>query len=380
MSKQESITFEVEKDLEKPTEYLPTIDTNIIFQYIFTANKINKYYIKKIPTLKTLFYSMDTKVTEFYNSKFSSLIQGLIFAYKNHYPITKTPDMIWLLIEQGFVSYVEKYKDKVRENFVNFSGKKELKVERVGLTPTTLKEEDWKGIIDEFVQQIEENVGKEIIDNLQSDFSTTNLTSKITSKITIMSSFQEFFIYKLSMLGCGISSINLEGSLEDWKNIKSKLEYLSTKGLEWWTKNLIPIIDKIILTKKFYAENKVINEELINFWKKMIKVKGEGGVYSPYVINGWIVKFFPNLKGENPTIYEELKEGDVPDQIIGCPLEITFIPNEGGKIIAYKCNLISGFFGMIQDKNTFNVRPVIGYAIILEEENEYKISQEEKII
>ena len=66
MSKQESITFEVEKDLEKPTEYLPTIDANKIFQYIFTVNKINKYYMRKIETLKMLFYSMDTKENEFF--------------------------------------------------------------------------------------------------------------------------------------------------------------------------------------------------------------------------------------------------------------------------------------------------------------------------
>ena len=166
MKTYESITFEVEKDLEKPNKYLPTNDANVIFKKIFTVNKINKYYMRKIETLKMLFYSMDTKKNEFFNTKYNSLIQGLILAYKNHYPITITPDMIWLLIEQGFVRYKEKYKDKVRGKFVNFSGKKELKLKRVGLAPTSAKEEDWKGIIDEFVQQIEENVGKEIIDNL----------------------------------------------------------------------------------------------------------------------------------------------------------------------------------------------------------------------
>ena len=140
---------------------------------------------------------------------------------------------------------------------------------------------------------------------------------------------------------------------------------------------LIPIIDNIILTKKSYSEKTTLNDELIDFWKKMIKIKGEGGLYTPHIINGWIVKFFPNFEGENPTVYEEIYEGAVPDQIIGCPMELTFIPNEGGKIIVYKCNLASGFYGMIQDKNTFNIRPVIGYAIVLDEENEYKISQEE---
>ena len=376
MSTYESITFEVEKDLEKPKEYLPTYDANAIFKYIFTVNKIIDFFNTGIKTLKMLFYSIDTKENQFFNSKCKSLIQGLILAYKNHYPITITPDMIWLLIEQGFVRYMKKYKDKVRENFVNFSGKKELKIEKVGLTPTTSKEEDWQGIIDEFVQQIEENVGKEIIDNLKSDFSTTSSPTKIASKITIMSAFKEYFSYKLRMLACGISSISLEGSLEDWEKIKYKLEYLSTKGLEWWTKHLIPIIDNIILTKKLYTEKKILNEELIDFWKKMIRLKREGGIYIPDVINGWIVKLFPNLEEGNPTVYEEMKENQIPDQIIGCPMELTFIPNEGDKIIVYKCNLASGFYGMIQDKNTFNVRPVIGYAIVLDEEKEYKISHE----
>ena len=376
MSTYESITFEVEKDLEKPKEYLPTYDANAIFKYIFTVNKRIDFFNTGIKTLKMLFYSMDTKENQFFNSKCKSLIQGLILAYKNHYPITITPDMIWLLIEQGFVRYMKKYKDKVRENFVNFSGKKELKIEKVGLTPTTSKEEDWQGIIDEFVHQIEENVGKEIIDNLKSDFSTTSSPTKIASKITIMSAFKEYFSYKLRMLACGISSISLEGSLEDWEKIKYKLEYLSTKGLEWWTKHLIPIIDNIILTKKLYTEKKILNEELIDFWKKMIRLKREGGIYIPDVINGWIVKLFPNLEEGNPTVYEEMKENQIPDQIIGCPMELTFIPNEGDKIIVYKCNLASGFYGMIQDKNTFNVRPVIGYAIVLDEEKEYKISHE----
>ena len=42
-----------------------------------------------------------------------------------------------------------------------------------------------------------------------------------------------------------------------------------------------------------------------------------------------------------------------------------------------KCSLASGFFGMYQDKNTFNIRPIIGYAIVSEEEKEYEISEDE---
>ena len=181
-----------------------------------------------------------------------------------------------------------------------------------------------------------------------------------------MSAMKEYFIYKIRMLGCGISLITLESSLEDWKKIKSKLELLSKKEmcLLWWTKHLISIIDKIIMTKKYYNQNKTINEEIRNFGKYMIRFK-EGGFYDPNIINGWIIKFIPKYNDKQPKLYDELTENDVPDQIISCPLELNFINNN--KKIYYKCSLSSGFFGMIQDEENFNVKPVIGYAIVVED-------------
>ena len=55
--------------------------------------------------------------------------------------------MIWILILQGFSRFMEKYENEVREKFVNFSGKKDLKIERLNLTPYTAKKEDWDGIM-----------------------------------------------------------------------------------------------------------------------------------------------------------------------------------------------------------------------------------------
>ena len=79
--------------------------------------------------------------------------------------------------------------------------------------------------------------------------------------------------------------------------------------------HLIPIIDKIIETKKYYFQNKNINNELRNFWKDMIKLK-IGGIYKPSVLDGWIVKFIPNLKEEEPKVYQKLEDKDIPDEII----------------------------------------------------------------
>ena len=140
-----------------------------------------------------------------------------------------TPDMIWILILQGFSRFMEKYADKVREKFVNFSGKKDLTILRDNLTPSTATKEDWDDIMKEFVEKIGNHVGQETIDNLECNFSTTTQVAQVTSQVSLMSAMKKYFTYKLRMLGCGISTINLEGSIQDWEKIKTKLEFLKFK-------------------------------------------------------------------------------------------------------------------------------------------------------
>ena len=380
----ESINFEIEKGLKKPQEYLPTGEIKYIFSDLFKIRKSiidnktgEKVYLNANEPLEILHYTLDTKEESIFNHKKSSLIQGLVLAYKNHYPITITPDMIWILVLQGFSRFMEKYENLVRERFVNFQGKKDLKIERLAYSPATATKEVWDGIIKEFVEKIGKHVGQECIDNLECNFSTTSQVAQVTSQVAIMSAMKQYFNYRVLMAGCGISSITLEGSVQDWEKIKSKLEFLSTKALKWWTKHLIPIIDNIIATKKYYNSKGKLNEELIEFWKGMIRLKGKGDLYDPHLINGWIVKFIPNLSNEKHEVYEEIYETQIPDQIISCPMELTWLSMMGKKV-EYKCSLFSGFYGMVQDKETFNVRPVIGYAIVVEDKSESDISVEQK--
>jgi hypothetical protein len=384
MKDYESITFKVEKGLKKPSEYLQTTGMKTILANLFKRRKKmidnktgREIQLNANEPLEIFHYNLDTDEQEIFNAGKTSLIQGLIAAYKNHYPITISPDMIWILIMQGFSRFMEKYENLVRERFVNFTGKKDLKLERLQYSPYNASKEVWDGIIKEFVQKIGNNVGKEVVDNLECDFSTTSAVAKVTSQVCIMSAMKQYFTYRVLMAGCGISSITLEGSIKDWEKIKSKLEFLSTKALKWWTKHLIPIIDNIITTKKYYSTYGQLNQELIDFWKGMIRLKGKGDMYDPHMINGWIVKFIPNLRGEKPTIYEELLETNVPDQIISCPMEITWLSMQG-KRVDFSCSLFSGFYGMVQDKKTFNVKPVIGYAIVVESQQESNITVEEK--
>ena len=374
----ESISFEVESELSKPKHFLFKEEIKNILNSLFKRAKSKKPSFdiyryegdeEKMESLnesmEILNYNFDINQKEFFNWGKKSLIRGLMEAYGNHYPITVSPDMFLILFLQGYSRFMEKNSEKLRNIYVNFEGKKTLIVQRAGITPETANSKDWQGIIDEFTQKIKGEIGENIISNLESNFTTSNSVTLATSQMSIMSAMKNYFIYKAIMCVCGISSITLEGSLEDWEKIKQKFEFFSKEefGLNSWVKYLIPIIDKIIETKIYYNQNKTINNEIRNFWKDMIRVK-RGGCYKPDVIDGWIIKFIPNLSEKEPTIYKHLNDYEIPDEILNCPLKLIF--TNGSCTIEYDCSLASGFYGLIQDKTTFNIKPVIGYAIVVE--------------
>ena len=372
----ESITFKVENGLVEPKHYLYFRNKDEILNSIFTRKKKNSHLdshwaserqVKENnEVMKILHSNFDTDKKEFFNYGKKSLFRGLMEAYANHYPITISPDMILILFLQGYSRFMENHSEQLRNVYVNFENQKTITVVRVGMTPETAKPEDWRDIIDEFTKNITGEIGENIISNLKSNFTTTNPVTLTTSQISIMSAMKEYFKYEVIMCVCGISSITLEGSLEDWEKIKAKFEFFSKEEFKY----LIPIIDKIIETKSYYNKNKTITEELRYFWKDIIRVK-RGDVYEPDVIDGWIIKFVPNVSGENPTIYERLKDHEIPDQIISCPLKLKLI--NGNQEIEYDCSLASGFYGIIQDKTTYNIKPVIGYALVVEDENVIKL-------
>ena len=131
-------------------------------------------------------------------------------------------------ITRLFKIYGEIFRISTRK-ICEFWRQKNINVNRTGLFPEKASKEIWEGIIKEFIEKIGTNIGKETLSNLQSDISTTNPVTLATSQVSIMSAMNQYFTYRVLMGGCGISSITLEGSLEDWEKIKSKLEFLSNK-------------------------------------------------------------------------------------------------------------------------------------------------------
>ena len=130
------------------------------------------------------------KILSFGNHK---LILGYLNAYFNHCPIKLNPNIIWQLILNNFSKYVNDHSciKSFRQKFVNFLGKKELICVRAGSFKDVYIYQD--DIIKDFCEQISENIGKELIDILTPNFSTSNENSIIAGKVSIMSAFKKIF-------------------------------------------------------------------------------------------------------------------------------------------------------------------------------------------
>jgi len=289
-----------------------------------------------------------------------SFLSGILQSFEKHKSITLSPDIIWLLIVQGFCYHIAANVEKLRSLFVSFSGKEELVVKRLNLTPDTATKEDWSGIVDEFVEQIGKRTKNSIAEVLEPKFSTTTPCSHTSGMVSIMSAMKHYFSYRVMMCKCGYPSITIEGSAEDWELVKKKTQALSKYELEWWTSALIPILDQFINARKGSPD--------YSFWLRMVREQKGRRTYDPSYVDGWICTFFPYDKyGGKRSLDRIYETSDLPSEILDTPF-ILEIVSEGLKSPSVEINsqMHSGFFGVKETKEgpgLYNVRPIIGWGI-----------------
>ena len=298
------------------------------------------------------------------------ILKGYYQSYVNHMPVSINPDILWMLIVQGFSRHIDQNAEKLRNKFVDFDGKKELTVDGDELTIEEITKEGWERTFKEFVEKIKENAGESMIKLITPSFSTTTPTIQVSSQIAIMSCFKNYFKFIRLWGGCGFPYINLEGTLNDYEELKRKVEKLMGYDIDDWIKELIIIIKKIVETKKGKID--------IDFWKNMIineeamEPRGSGELTKVNNIDGWLLNFYPYYKIDDsferceklkrrkdfnkPIDVEHLKY--LPEEFIEVPLTMLH------KITLKETELSvkTGFLGMIQEKNGL-IKPEIGWFI-----------------
>ena len=328
----------------------------------FTEMVENQYHLDNYCVLGA---SPNFYTSKVYTKGINNILQGFYSAYENHLPIRLTPDIIWLLIVQGFSHHVNYNSKELREKFVNFEGKKKLEI----IIPKyhsykQMKSEDYAELFENLTEKIKENVGEELINTIDFNFSTSNEITKVVGYASIMSSLKKFFEFRGFCHMCNYPYIILEGKLEDWESILKKTKDLSKYDLERWTSMLEIPLKEIIETKKGN-----INKQ---FWKSIlypdkIDEKIEIGVYKYKTIqvdgiNGWLLTFFPYYKDGYFRYTNSIKTKDLwrlPEKILKTPLLMKSDDEGETPMIIY-----SGFLGMKVDKEKNNlVTAEIGWYV-----------------
>ena len=287
------------------------------------------------------------------------VLKGYEMAFKNHLPIIISPDIIWTLILQGFAIHVNVNAERLRDTFVDFADKKELEIEREDLDFYNISNEQIQLLFPLIVNEIEKNIknGKEFIGKVTADFSTSTPVTVAVSQLSVMSTFKKYFDYKVRIGGCGFPEITVEGTVEDWQKIIEKTKFLEKYELKWWVSEILPVLEKILDTKMGNID--------LEFWRRMLRIRGDGSFYDKFRIDGWIVKFYPydaeGGKMDMVSILEDLN--DIKEERNNVPVKVKVIDGP-----EYNTSFDCGFIGVSEDPETLAIKPEIGWIWYIESE------------
>lgn len=366
---QQEVKFEVEK-LSKPEKLLFNRDYNDLYKWLILSDvnmypfQVEKDSIDFPFNIIAKSEAPDSLVLFGYHSFFNGMYQ----AYADHRPFVISPDMIWLLISQGFARHVSANSEQLRKEFVDFEGKLSLIVRNDSLTLNS-PASSWEKIFPEFTNQIAEHTGIDLISILTSDFSTTTPVEKVASEITIMEAMEHYFEFIVIRIVCGIPEITLKGSTEDWQKVYNKAKKIEKYDLKWWTDELEPILKEFIKTSRGEIDKK--------FWRKMFKYHSQKQYGAPKIIDGWIVKFFPYDKDGKRNNLKQLEGGgNLPEEIV--KVDLKYIETFGDTTQTTPLELWAGFIGLEQNSSDFTLTPQIGWMIRKKDINNIGLKQKFK--
>ena len=358
-SAQKGVTFEVDKGLPAPKTTILKYNDQDIAQKIVNISAIPKQLHRVVKTSfegERLCYIAD-----------DNFYKCMVQAYADHHPLVLSPDIVWLIISQGFSRYVNAHAEEMRDLLVFHEGKMELVVNSNNdvLSPSG----DWERLLNDFSTSIARNTKGELADLMIADFTTTGITERIASQVSLMDVVKKYFIYTNISAGCGIPFITLEGTPDDWQKVLDKVRSLKKYKLEKWASDLEDILMEFVKASKGKANKK--------FWKNIVKkrrvdqMKSEKGclpsINSTY-LDGWFLKFFPNELGE--TKDSVMWDVDMPQEIVRVSFRHVYVePDTGVPIDTIPMQLWAGFVGIEEDAKTRALTPKIGWlARIADEE------------
>jgi len=210
----------------------------------------------------------------------NSFLETCRKAYNEHVPLFLGPDEVWVAFSQATASFIRKEPEIARCALgVTHEGKKDLLVELPGFVKGD-KANPWEQAFSNFGDALTKHVGKRR-DLFDPSFSTTGKVEKASIQVQMLDTFSPFFKY-YGRTCCGIPSIHLLGTAEDWRSINTRVVALGEILPPW-------IHDPMKLVAEKFESAALRNPDR-KFWQNFVKIGGGSG--GPY-ITGFINAFFP---------------------------------------------------------------------------------------
>lgn len=363
--KQGSITFAVDGNLS------PIEDSDI---YIVNGEKLAYSILRNEEIPMESFHLVATSFADekcLKNMGKDAFYQCIVYAYANHKSITLSPDMIWLLISQGFARYVNAHAEELRPQLVSHDGKMDLVIQ----TDKELLSGDaeWSKLIDNFASQIDRYIKGDVTKTITANFSTTGKLERVASQITLMESVKSYFEYIVVYIACGIPNITLKGTPDDWRLVLEKTRRLEAYGLSKWTKSLEPILTEFVRAAEGHPKQR--------FWQGMVKKQREDKLHGgpcnpekPTQLDGWLLKFFPDENGQ--TLDHVAHTKDMPSELVRVGFKYRIIdPMKGAVMSETPMELWAGFIGAEEDTITHALTPKIGWLVRQAQSDEEVINE-----
>ena len=251
------------------------------------------------------------------------VLKAYYTAFLEHYPVIVSPDILWVLILEGFSRHVRLNSEKLKNKFIK-SGKDNIIITQEPNGDKNINKvssKRWGDIFKDFVESSKEHIDPTVLHLFTPYFSTTTEEIEYACQLNIMSiiipyvTFIKPFVGTNCCAGCAFPYIRLQGTLQDYKQLRIKIEGLKGFLIDDWVDKLLSIIDKIIETKKGnidkkFWDNMITNKkrEYSNELTKMVSDAHEAKRYEKIEIFGWIFDFFPF---KNDTIIKPLNKDDI---------------------------------------------------------------------
>ncbi len=279
-----------------------------------------------------------------------SVLEAVHGAYVDHRPLVLSPDHLWLTLCQGLAHHIQTQPELIRERLVLHDG-------RQGIAAFHAQGPvDWPAAM----EQLRAGIAQEaphLHDLVMQRFSTTGPDERIALIGILLEMAGCYFGYNINPI-CGIPSITLRGSADDWAAVAQSVQGFRRYGLSWWIDRLEPILAQFTAAARGHVDQA--------HWQSIYQQEPRCSVT---FVSGWIGLLWPYIKNgrnqrcdvRNPLLSEQPPADGVSHPLFPVGVSKVHLRQRSGSAPA--SGFVSGFIGTTQHLGTQALEPRIGWGV-----------------